>query len=135
MMAGSQGVEIAQNSDPYQTWEFLYRDAFEDSSGVEITQEWKLKPRVQRTDNLLKFTLLARRLPVSTSGVAAAVFDYAADCDAMAYALEKATHIDSSNSALGSQTYGAVMETADRSSNPNFYDVLDKLCKGQLPSQ
>lgn len=133
LMLGSASLGLAQTADPYSGWTYLYNDSFETSAGTLVDQEWRLDPDVQRTDNLLNFTLLARRNPVGANGAAAAVFDYVADCSTLDYALEKATHLDSNNASLGSQTYGAVMEAADRESNPNFYDTLDRLCKGDLP--
>ncbi|NER82901.1 MAG: hypothetical protein F6K42_25765 [Leptolyngbya sp. SIO1D8] len=131
LATGAPVLEIAQNSDPYGDWQYLYSDTFQDSGGTEITQEWLLKPQTQRNNNILEFTLLARRSPVSGNGTAAAVFDYVADCGAMRYAPEQITFLDSNNGTLDVQTYDRVMDDADPSTD--FYGVLDKLCKGDLP--
>ncbi|MBE7382586.1 MAG: hypothetical protein F6J95_014380 [Leptolyngbya sp. SIO1E4] len=130
---GTPTLEIAQNSDPYGDWQYLYNDTFQDSGGAEISQEWRLNPATQRNNNILKFTLLARRNPVSSNGTAAAVFNYVADCGAMRYAPEQVTFLDNNNGTLDVQTYNQVMEDADPNANANFYSVLDRLCKGELP--
>lgn len=133
LAVGNPGAGVAQNSDPYSSWTYLYNNTFQDSTGAEISQEWRLNPRIQRNNSLLKFTLLARRTPVGSNGAAAAEFDYVTDCNTLEYALEEATQLDSSNNPLGTQTYNAVMGPADANSDPDFYSVLDRLCKGELP--
>ena len=123
---GSPALEVAQNQDPYSDWQYLYEDTFESSSGESITQEWWLNPETRERNNLLEFTLLARRSPVSSNGTAAAVFDYVADCGALSYSMEKVTFIDGNNATIDTQTSRTVMEAADPSSN--FYGVLQDLC-------
>ena len=123
---GGPTIEIAQNQDPYSDWTYLYEDTFEGSSGEAVTQQWWLNPETSVRDNLLVFTLLARRNPVSGNGTAAAVFDYVADCAALSYSMEKVTFIDSSNATIDTQTNRTVMEAVDPSSN--FYSVLQNLC-------
>ena len=121
-------IEVAQNNDPYADWIFLYEDSFENSSGQEITQRWWLEPNSSRRNNLLNFTLLARRSPVSNNGTAAAVFDYVADCGTMSYTIERTEFLDSNDSTLDVQTYQRVMDAADP--EDEFYGVLADICNG-----
>jgi hypothetical protein len=125
---GFPGVEVAQSSDPYADWVYLYEDTFENNQGQEVTQEWWLKPETIRRNSIVQFTLLARRTPISSNGTAAAVFDYIADCETMSYALEKTTFLDSSDATLDVQTFQRAMEP----SNPEerFHEVLTDLCGG-----
>lgn len=125
---GSSTSLVAQSQDPYQDWTYLYEDTFEDSSGEQVTQQWWLNPEFRRNNNLLNFTLLARRNPISSNGTAAAVFDYVADCDTISYSMEKATFLDSNNAALDTQTVRRAMDKAEP--GDEFYDVLTDLCSG-----
>ncbi|MDB9528077.1 hypothetical protein PN498_18930 [Oscillatoria sp. CS-180] len=127
LMPGPSAVEIAQNTDPYANWIYLYQDVFQNSAGQEVTQQWWLEPDVQRS-NLLNFTLLARRSPVSDNGTAAAVFDYVADCEAMSYSIERTEFLDGNNTTLDVQTSQKVMESANPESQ--FYTVLNDICNG-----
>lgn len=128
LIAGNPGLEVAQSNNPFADWIFLYEDTFENNSGQEVTQRWWLDPDTNRQNNLLNFTLLARRSPVSSNGTAAAVFDYVADCEAMSYAIERTEFLDSNDASLDVQTYQRVMESADP--DDEFYDVLENLCSG-----
>ena len=127
---GTPGTEVAQSADLYADWLYLYEDTFEDNSGAEITQNWWLNPDTNRRNNILEFTLLARRSPVSANGTAAAVFGYLADCSNKNYTLERAEFLDSNNATLDVQTYQRVMEPADP--DTSFANVLDDLCSGEL---
>lgn len=128
LMAGSSAVEIAQNENDFSDWIYLYEDTFENSAGQEITQQWWLAPGSSRQNNLMNFTLLARRSPVSANGTAAAVFDYVADCETMSYTIEQTEFLDSNDDTLDVQTFQRVMEAA----NPDdeIYGILDDLCGG-----
>ena len=125
-------IDIAQTQDPYANWSYLYEDTFENNAGQTITRRWWLSPETRRQNNLLEFTLLARRSPASSNGTTAAVFDYIADCETISYSMETVTFLDNNNSVLDTQTQRQVMEPADPNTNPNFYSVLDRLCKGEL---
>lgn len=124
----TQSVEIAQSSDAYANWIYLYDDAFENSAGQEVTQQWWLKPGIMRQNDSVEFTLLARRSPVSSNGTAAAVFDYVGNCSSMGYAIEQIQMLDSSDATIDSQTTQRVMESADP--NSKFYEVLQDVCGG-----
>ena len=123
-----QSVEIAQSSDAYANWIYLYDDAFENSAGQEINQQWWLKPSPVRQNDSVEFTLLARRSPVSSNGTAAAVFDYVGNCSSMGYAIEQIQMLDGSDATIDTQSTQRVMETADPESK--FYGVLQDLCNG-----
>jgi hypothetical protein len=127
-MAGSSAVEIAQNENDFSDWIYLYEDTFENSAGQEVTQQWWLAPDTSRQNNLMNFTLLARRSPVSANGTAAAVFDYVADCETMSYTIEQTEFLDSNDDTLDVQTFQRVMEAA----NPDdeIHGILDDLCSG-----
>jgi len=125
---GTPAINIAQTSDDYSNWRYLYENTFENDAGQEITQQWWLNPDTQRQNTMVEFTLLARRSPISLNGTAAAVFDYVADCSSMAYALEEVTFLDSTDAVLTTQNYDQVMEPADPESE--FYGVLQSLCGG-----
>ena len=124
----AQNVEMAQSSDAYANWIYLYDDAFENSAGQEVTQQWWLNPNTVRQNDSVEFTLLARRSPVSSNGTAAAVFDYIGNCSSMGYAIEQIQMLDSNDVTIDSQTTQRVMETADPDSK--FYGVLQDLCSG-----
>lgn len=128
LAAGTPGIEIAQNTDPYADWVYLYEDSFENSAGQTITQQLWLDPDSVKPGSLHNFTLLARRSPVSNNGTAAAVYDYVADCETRSYSIEQIEYLDSNNGTLDVQTSQTVMEPA----NPNspFYTVLDDICNG-----
>ena len=128
LFMGSSAVEVAQNNDPFADWVYLYNDTFNNSAGQEVTQDWWLNPNTSRQNNLLSFTLLARRSPVGSNGTAAAVFDYVADCGAMSYTIERAEFLDGNDATLDVQTYQRVMDAA----NPDdkFYGVLEGVCGG-----
>lgn len=121
-------AEVAQNDDRFANWVFLYEDVFENRSGQEVTQRWWVSPNTVRENNLLEFTLLARRSPQDENGTAAAVFDYVANCEEMRYAIQEVEFLDADDATLNVQTYQRVMETADTDSE--FYAVLDDLCTG-----
>lgn len=128
LVVGATAPGIAQNQNRYADWIYLYEETFENNAGEEITQQLWLNPETSQNGNLLEFTLLARRIPISNNGVAAAVFDYRADCGTLSYAIEATTFLDSSDTTLDTQTYQKVMEPAD--SETPFYGVLEKLCSG-----
>ncbi len=117
---------LAQASNPYANWIYLYEDTFQNGSGETITQQWWLKPDTIRRDSILEFALLARRTPVSSNGTAAAVFDYIADCSSMSYAIKKTVLLDSNYAVLDTQTTQRPMAP----SNPDepFYGILQNLC-------
>lgn len=123
---GSPVLDLAQASDPYSDWNYLYEDTFENSAGTTITQQWWLNPDTLRQGNTLNFTLLARRNPVSDDGIAAAVFDYVADCETISYTMETATFLDGNYATLNTQTYRTVMKDAETSDR--LYTVLANLC-------
>lgn len=129
LLAGVSAPDIAQSRDRFADWQFLYEDTFEDSNGREVTQQWWLDPDATRQNNLMNFTLLARRSPVSNNGTAAAVFDYAADCGTMSYTIEGAQFLNGNDDILDTQTYQRVMEAADP--EQPIYTVLDDLCSGK----
>jgi hypothetical protein len=128
LLGGLAAVGFAQTSDRFADWMFLYEDTFENSNGQEVTQQWWLAPNPTRQNNLMNFTLLARRSPVSSNGTAAAVFDYVADCSTMNYTIEGAEFLNSNDDILDTQTYQRVMEAADP--EQPFYDVLQDVCGG-----
>jgi hypothetical protein len=119
---------LAQTADPYADWRYLYVDSFENSAGQNITQEWWLSPAQTRQNSQLRFTLLARRSPISDNGTAAALFGYVANCDSMMYAIESVQYLDINDQTLNSQTMQQAMQSADPESQ--FYSVLSGLCSG-----
>lgn len=128
LAAATPVLEVAQNQDPYSDWIYLYEDTFESNAGEAVTQQWWLNPDIQQRDNLLEFTLLARRNPISGNGTAAAVFSYVASCDTLSYSMEKAEFIDSNNAPIDTQTYRRVMEAA--TPGTEFHGVLSDVCGG-----
>jgi hypothetical protein len=125
---GTPPLEIAQASDRYANWIYLYEDSFQTSAGEQITQAWWLNPDVIRRNTFIEFSLLARRTPVSSNGTAAAVFDYIADCGAMSHALKKTTLLDSSDAVIDTQTNHRPM--APTNPEEPFHEVLQDLCGG-----
>jgi hypothetical protein len=128
LVTSNPAASMAQNTNRFADWIYLYEDTFESGSGQQVTQQWWLEPGPTRQSNLMNFTLLARRSPVSSNGTAAAVFDYVADCDTMSYTIEQTEFLDSNDATLDVQTYQRVMDAA----NPDeaFYSVLSDLCGG-----
>ena len=120
---------LAQTTNPFADWRYLYTDSFENSVGQNITQEWWLSPEQTRQNNQLRFTLLARRSPVSDNGTAAALFGYVANCDSMMHAIESAQYLDISDQPLNPPQN---MQQAMQSTDPNsqFYSTLSNLCSG-----
>ena len=119
---------LAQDTDPYANWQYLYSDSFENSAGQVVTQQWWLSPNQSRQNSQLQFTLLARRSPIGDNGTAAALFGYIANCDSMVYSIESTQFLDVNDQPLASQTTQRAMEAANPESQ--FYSVLDGLCRG-----
>ncbi|RZM79627.1 hypothetical protein [Leptolyngbya iicbica] len=119
---------LAQTADAFANWRYLYADSFENSAGQSVTQNWWLSPNQTRQNSQLRFTLLARRSPISDNGTAAALFGYVANCDNMMYAIESVQYLDVNDQTLNSQTMQQAMQSADPDSQ--FYSVLSGLCSG-----
>lgn len=128
LVFSASSAVLAQEADPYANWLYLYEDSFENNAGQEITQQWWLNPSTNRQNNILNFTLLARRSPVSENGTTAALFDYVADCGGMMYSIESTQFLGANNQPLDGQTFQRAMEPANPESE--FYGVLEDLCSG-----
>ncbi|WP_008310360.1 hypothetical protein [Leptolyngbya sp. PCC 6406] len=120
--------QLAQNQDPYQDWIYLYTNTFENSQGSTIDQQWWLNPSINREGDIVRFTLLSRRTPISDNGTAAGVFDYIANCEALSYAVEQMTFLDTADQPLQSQTQQTPLRDAE-ASNP-LYPHLQDICAG-----
>lgn len=127
-VAATPPVNLAQSTEPYSDWTYLYSDSFETNQGTEVTQNWWLDPDMDRMGATVRFNLLSRRSPASDNGTAAGVFGYILNCDALSYALETADLLDRDDEVVATQTYQTALRPADDESA--IYPHLQNICDG-----